>query len=77
MPVVGESRGCRAEGTPSHRLGLDGACTRLGADSPVLGGGVRCRVGGAVAFEAEKLIGKHYFIIHNSKSNNNFTEKTA
>ena len=27
--------------------------------------------------EAKELIGKHIFIIHNLKSNNNFTEKTA
>ena len=43
----------------------------------VLGGGIRYRLGRAVASEAQELIGKHIFTIHNLKSNNNFTEKTA
>ena len=77
MPVGGVSRGRGAERPSPNSLGLDGACSRLGADGSVLGGGVRRRMGGAVASEAEKLIRKHIFIIHNLKSNNNFTEKTA
>ena len=53
MPVGGVSRGREAAGASPHRLGLDGACPRLGADGSVLGGGIRHRLGRAVAFEAK------------------------
>ena len=77
MPPFGADRYHRAEDPPSRRVGVEGADPFVGADGSVLGGGIRRRMGGAVAFEAQELIGKHIFIIHNLKSNNNFTEKTA
>ena len=58
----------RASRPSSRRVGVEGACPRLGLDRPVLGGGVRHRQGGAVADEAEGVIRNSEFGIRNYPS---------